>query len=241
MRHRTWGSTVALCTLLVSFAAGTAWAQRPNKQSGAGSKPIKVEGAIKSIANNVITVSSGRDNTVQVMVAPTTNLAITGTAELGALAVGMNVDFTAELNKAGEIQDEIKELTLREATDASVKPGLYEPEDTSGKPLRAIKDGNHTYLVRAKVRTNKDGAITVAATGAPAIKLKLASDCAINCSFKNTRLASPGDGVFVEGKQVQPGQVIGDSVTIKMTMPYAPKGKGAAAKTPNEPSPFGSP
>ena len=242
MRHRMSWSVAALSFLLVGAQAHAQ--QRPGGQNAqANAKPIKVEGAIKSVKDNIITVSSGRDNTVMVMVPPNATLAVTGTAEIAGVTAGMNVDFTAELNKQGELQGEVKELTLRDATDVSVKPGAYDPSDTDGaKPLRGLKDGSNSYLIHAKVRSNKDGEIVVAATGIPAIKLKLASDCVISVNFKNPHLASPGDGIIVNGKQVQPGQVYGEDVTIKLTLPYAPKKKGGATtKAPvSEPDPFGS-
>ncbi|HEX4132757.1 MAG TPA: hypothetical protein VHZ24_22170 [Pirellulales bacterium] len=237
----------AVAFSLVALSATTLPAQRPGQGRGgnpyANLKTTTLKGAIKQVqpaqGGTMITVLVTGNQEVAVMLMPTAKVTITGTAHPDGLTMGMNVEFKADLTKGAPTEPEVAELKAFDSGDPSFKSGVYSGEaGTSDAPVRTLAEGTNTYTVRGSLRSVKDGVALVAVPGMPPIKAKLGPDAKITVELKNPSAAQFGDGITVQGKEVKPGQVLGENVAINLNNPLSKKKPGAA---PGKASPAGSP
>ena len=240
-----WASGIVLALLFITapaYGQQNRGQQRPPTPAElyAKLKAAKFSGAVKQVKDNTITVIVTGNKEVTVQPSPLAPVAVdvTGTAEFGALTTGMTVEFTGKVNKKGDFEGPVESLTVHEASDNSVKLGFYPPDGDESGPTVRLKDEASEQFIRAKIRTLKDDELTVTAPGASPIKFKLAPEAKINLAFRSLNVAHMGDGITIEGKEVQVGQYYGEKITIKLTNPLQGKKKPGAPTKPSD-SPFG--
>jgi len=116
------------------LAVSTALAQRNNnpamQQRMQGMQPIKTGGTLIAATPSQIQIATNTNQTMYVMVMPSTQISVTGTAEQDYLKSGVTVEFVAEVAKGGAVKDKISHLVV--VTPTTERPvGLYPPESAA--------------------------------------------------------------------------------------------------------------
>ena len=192
-----------------------------------------------------------------VMIGQNTQVSVTGAAEQEYLKPGLAVEFVAEVAKGGVVNDKIDHLTL--VTISSDRPGGLLPPEAAASGKKAAKDDQAqpagpptgdaasgktskprggkpqlpgTYAVRGTLKMCKNGKISVAVTHGPLVKADLADGATIDVDLADVRLAQRDDAVTVKGKQMRPGVIAAESVTIELANPLTGKKHAKSTKTP---------
>ncbi len=219
LRHLPLVVLIALAApqgLLAQYGA------RPQQQRNVNLKDLKdvtVDGTIEGVQGNMLQVKATAGHPYWVALQPGfSKVGVTGTARPDYLKPGMLVSFTADLpkEKKGEVDEPLADLAIITESDTNTV-GLFNEDRDNKESTR--------FFVRAKVKTYKDGKLTVMAGGKPVVA-PVPSDLEIKLESIDLGIVRQGDGIKVTGKQVQayksegnniqPGQVVGQTVDIKL-------------------------
>lgn len=131
-------------------------------------------------------------------------ITVEGTAVVEALRPGVFVRFTADVDKRGNVQGELTELSIFYTPTQSAKPGMF-PNDGEGDLGKGAKPGVSNYLVIGRVTKYQRGRLSLAIPGTKGVRANLADDIKLSVRSENYRLAGPGDKISAKGFHL-PGQ-----------------------------------
>lgn len=164
---------------------------------------------------------------------PTSKLGITGTALPEFLKAGLLVSFTADVDDKGVVDQPVKELQIVSPSETTT-PGLFREDRDNKESTR--------FYVRATIRTNKEGVLTMSA-GGKQVQATLASDAKIKVESTDPKIAQEGDEIKLtgrmveefrsEGNQIKPGKIFGEKIDIVLAQPLD---KDAGKKRPSKPA-----
>lgn len=202
-----------------------AWAQYRNQQrpqSFNDLKDVPFDGSVEGVQGDVVQMKMAATSQPHLikLQAGYSKVVVTGTAKPDYLKPGMLVSFTADIppgkEKTIELEQPLTDLQIITASETN-KPGLFNED-------RENKDSTK-FFVRAPVRSYKDGKLTVGA-GGKTIIAPLVSETDIKLESTDLSIVRMGDTITGSGKQVsayksegnriEPGQVVGQEVNIKL-------------------------
>ena len=131
--------------VLASLMVSTAHAQPPNfnramqQQQQQRMQPIRTVGTLVLAGQNQIQISTNTNQKILVMVGPTAEVSVTGTAEQDYLKSGVSVEFVAEVEKTRTVKEKISHLLVITLT-TDQPAGLFPPE--SATPTKKGEKGN---------------------------------------------------------------------------------------------------
>jgi hypothetical protein len=217
-------SLIVLSFVLAASGARTAVAQPPGRQPK--TTPIRAESELKKVVPGFMQVTTKAAETwVLKIEAPPENISLHGTAEPNWLRPGMLVRFSALMNKRGEAQEPVRELFVFTARP-EYQIGIF-PENKFGLGAgagptrgRRAKDTVSNYLVAGRLKSLKNGKLTIVAGRATA-KVTLAEDAVIKVDLLGDyRLARPGDTVEFSGQFLEKGRAIVKKLGITAAQPF---------------------
>ncbi len=214
----------------LALAAGTARAQF---QAPPNSLEYEDDATVEVVQGNAIKIRDSKNEDWILQLDNDTKVRLTGEADIRWLQPGVYVRFTADIDKKGTLQKEIKEIEIISAEDRSAL-GFFTPAegDEAAKPVRTPTEG--TYLVKGKLSKIRDGQMLILA-GNRQVAGKLAGECTLKLDIADHTLAQAGDSAkvkawYFEGRRPvaafnQPGQALAEEVTITLARPLAYTGK----------------
>jgi hypothetical protein len=228
-----------------------AWGWRPYRPPQPKFQDVTVTGtlaAVKAGEFSVVADAKGGGKSWEVFTDPNTTYHATGTALADFLHPRLTVQFAADMDSSGFVQDKVGELTIVSATPdhvAGVFPGEgatanSSPAKAAGKAKgkAAAADGPTGFgnsakaKVVGKVTAYKDGRLVVQA-GKRKVEVDLTEEPLIHVDLAEGTFASAGDKVVVHGKQVKGEQGICEAQRVEITFSQPltnPKKKLAKAK-----------
>jgi hypothetical protein len=193
--------------------------QQPRNVNLRDLRDVTVDGTIEGVQGNMLQVKATAGHPYWVALQPGfSKVGVTGTAKPDYLKPGMFVSFTADLpkEKKGEVDEPLTDLAIITESETN-QAGMFN-EDRDNKE-------STKYFIRAKVKSYKDGKLTVMAGGKPVVA-PVPADLEIKLESTDLAIVRQGDGIKVTGKQVQAyrsegnniqvGQVVGQTVDIKL-------------------------
>jgi hypothetical protein len=213
-------------------------------------EPASLDGTITSIAPGEIVIANKKDSKPwSVYVQPTTSILVTGTADPEFLKVGLTVQFQADLDKDHKAKDSVGELTLvtpsRENPAGIFAPGsspqkLSDPASAGKAAAKPAEKGGFggtepkfggagMSRVVGRITKRHDNALTIRA-GTKNVSIELAADPKIHVYLTDSKFASVGDSITIQGKEYKgkPGFCAADSVKITLAQPLTEKKKKPA-------------
>ena len=148
---------------------------------------------------------------------------VTGTAAATYLHAGLFVKFTGEIDAAGALKNELKELEIFTPASKNSIGVFPSGADANTKPIGKVVAG--TYEFRGKVIGYQNGELQVAA--GKKITVKVASDAKIAVNVQDFSLAGEDDALAVKGwfykgsspAKGKPGQALGKMIEITLSKP----------------------
>ena len=188
--------------------------------------------------------TEGEQWLIQLQPGRPTDITFTAAAEASWLRPGMLVQFSSKLNKRGQADEPVTQLTvftLREGyqlgvlSDTSIggenaSAGLFEEpvEKPKAKKAKVKVDEDTVYRIAGQVtKISRTGEMTVNA-GGTTVKANLAEDAKVSVDVNDLSYARPGDKVEVRGWYVagQRQQAVGNQVSVSAAEPLeGPKKK----------------
>ena len=225
----------------------------PGNQGQRGPRPRGRRGTIQQIVPGGFVMSTRNSPAINVMVTPTTQVRLTGSATSDFIKPGLAVEFTAEVDKKHTVTEKVTSLTVVTLTAqrlAGLFPGGMDAVSPAGSnnvnPVAGQKAERHkaaapiqlpaTVVVRGQVKSFKAGRLVVN-TGKGIVKADLADDARIAVDIADISQARKGDTVTVRGRADQRGTVEADSVTVKAAAPLGGGGKKKPPKVVKKPAP----
>jgi hypothetical protein len=240
-------SVLWLVAGLLILPAGAARVRRPNPPK---LQDVTITGTlaiVKADEFSVVADAKGGGKTWAVFTDPNTTYHATGTALADFLHPRLIVQFAADLDESGFVQDKIGELTIVSATPDHV-PGVFSGEGATANPASAkaavkakgkpaATEGPTGFgksakaKIVGKVASFKEGHLTVQA-GKRKVEVDLTEEPLIHVDLTEGTYASAGDKVVVHGKEAKgQGMCEAQRVEITFSQPLTnPKKKFAKAK-----------
>jgi hypothetical protein len=227
-----------------------AWAARPYRPNQPKFQNVTITGtltAVKSGEFSVIADAKGGGQKWHVFTDPSTTYHATGTALADFLRPRLTVQFAADMDKSGFVEDKVGELTIVSATPDHV-PGVFSGEGATANPAPAKPagkgkdkaapagttgfDDSKKAKIVGKLAAVKDGHLVVLA-GKRKIEVDLTEEPLIHVDLVEGTFASAGDKVVIHGKEVKGEQGICEAQRMEITFSQPltnPKKKAAKAK-----------
>ena len=197
----------------------------------------------------LIQMSTNGNAPLAVLVTPATTVRVMGTATADFIRVGVQVEFTAEVDEQHNVEEKISQLTVFAPGERPL--GLFPEGSTEATPAKRSKPGvlavspdlPATCLVRGRVRSCRAGKLRVdIGSGHADVKAELADDAQVSIDSADLRFARKGDGISVTGTRppmrgaaANARGLVATSVTILAAEPFGagakPKKKGNAPAT----------
>jgi hypothetical protein len=221
MSHPARLPLLTLLSLGVCLQSGFAQnRQQPKKPPSLQElKDVTVDGTVEGVQGPVLQMKASAGHPYLIALQPGySKLGITGMAKPDFLKPGMLVSFTADVpdERRVELEEPLTDLAIITPSETNTV-GLFN-EDRDNKE-------STKFFVRGKVTSYRDGKLTVAA-GGKQIVAPLPADAEIKLDSTDLSIVRQGDAIKVLGKQVQqyksegnniqPGQVVGQMVDIKL-------------------------
>jgi hypothetical protein len=193
-----------------------------------------LSGKIEAIAGGAFRVAAGEDRwLVQSLPAngrERTEVVVLGTMVPGAVAAGMVVQFSAELDvRKFEATAPIAKLRVfapREGYRPTVAPEGDNP--LVSDPKAKIETGQ--FLVMGRVSATRDGKLAVAAGARRPIQFDVAETAEIKVELNDPLLARVGDSIVARGWYQQKGLLVAESVQLTLAAPIGADAEAAEAK-----------
>lgn len=251
----------ATCVVVGLVAEVHAQAFRPGRGRNPEMDPFAAEGTVQAVIPGRIQIQTLTDQTWVVFVDPTTKVHVTGTAEADFLRRGMFIKFSAQVDKRGNVQSPIAELTIFTPSEenpvgiwpAGVGPAVGPGGNNFGAgmgPAPPNTKGPETgfYTVGGQITSERKGKLTVNA-GRGVVLIELSKKPTIGVDFADYSVARQGDKISVtRGKMFRgrPGLAQAQELTVVMAQPLTgprkkpPKPKPIPARPPKQPGKEGS-
>jgi hypothetical protein len=208
MNH-CWMPLVPVVVLLLTASAA---AQRPKGEPAR--EEVSIAGTLKQITPAAIGVvtEAGEQWVVQLDGRPRERkLSFVGKAEPSFLRTGMLVQLEGSVNKRGQVQEKVSQITvtsLREGVEVGIYPegqrsragNLFsdDPEDSKKKKPAPKPDAVPCRITGYVAKISRTGELTITC-GNQAVKADLADDANVSVDLSNLSLAQPGDKVELRG------------------------------------------
>lgn len=218
---------------------GVGIAQDPT--APADSLPYENSGTLEEANDNAVRIMDEKNESWVVRMGDDTDVKVEGDADRDCLRPGVIVQFTAKINEKGVLQGEVDELEIVSFQGKASSGGVFAPDDdpAAAKPVRVVKAGN--YRIRGAIKTCKDGKMCLIA-GRTKVAGALADDAEVTLSVHDASIAKTGDTVKVKGWYYprqrpnanfnQPGNAMGQEVTITLAKPFTVGKKNRTADRP---------
>ena len=226
---------------MVLSMAVTAQPQRIPKADPGKLPRIDLDGTISGVRPGAILVTTATDETWGVMLAPRTEIKVTGNAGLDVLRRGVFVRFTATVDKRrSRIADKVDKLTVfTPSQDQEYMPGVFYPggagADGEMQPFGAPAFGaqpprekrhaaanKETFDIRARVVGFRKGKLNLYVPNPyfkSPLSVRLADDVVIGIDSADYSIAKPGDKLQARGRQIARTAVEAIKVTIELAKP----------------------
>jgi hypothetical protein len=208
---------------------------------------LSASGVIKGARGNVLQMQTAEGEAWLIQVQPNRpwDVTFTGPAEASFVKPGMLVQFSTKLNRRGQADEPVTQLTiftmkegyqLGVLSDVAIggggaSSGLFEEpqEKPKEKPAKVKLDENTVYRVAGQItKISRTGEMTINA-GGTSVKAELAEDAKVSVDVNDLAYARPGDKVEVRGWYIagNKGQAVGNQIAVSAAEPLAgPKKKG---------------
>jgi hypothetical protein len=215
-------------------------------------QPVEISGTIRAVARGGIAVGTSDNKMWKVAIVTATKIQVgtkvevTGAATVDSLQSGFFVEFTAEVDNRGTIQEKVDALTVITPTREKL-PGVYSDADggfggnvggngiddspksgkktgrTTGKSGRTSGKAASRAQMVGKCRiigqlvVGRGGALSVR-TGRTTLSFQLAEQPKIKVELADIRFAQVGQDVSVRGfaSSRQPGMIQASEIKIKL-------------------------
>ena len=223
----------------------------PGNEGQQGRRPKGRRGTIQQIVLGGFVMSTRNSPAINVMVTPTTQVRLTGSATSDLIKPGLAVEFTAEVDKKHTVTERVTSLTVVTLTAQASPdcfPGEWMPSAPPGRTTSALwrargrtaqsrcPDPIATQRRRPRPGEKLQGRQALVNTGKGIVKADLADDVRIAVDIADISQAK-GDTVTVRGRADQRGTVEADSVTVKAAAPLGGGGKKKPLKVVKKPAP----
>lgn len=196
-------------------------------------------GTVAGVLPNTIQMVTDRKAKWLIQVMPgETQVKVTGTATPGFLHAGLFVRFSAEIDDAGLLKNEIKELEIFTPFGKNSTGVFINAADENAKPVGKIVAGN--YEIKGKVISYQKGELQLIA--GKKFAAKVASDAKITLNLQDISLAQVDDVLKVKGyyfkggdpspSKNRPGQALGKLVEITLSKPLTAAPAKGIVKSP---------
>ena len=210
------------------------------------SQSVDATGTVDSISTGKISLTTdGNKPLVVAMQGSKTHVDVTGSASAEFLKAGMCVEFVAEVQKGGQVEQLVEHLSVispafaKSGSRVSPAPAKIKPLDpgipadrttvrprAGGGNLAGISAAPEvvsaktalpaTCTVRGQIKSVRDGNLVVGTTSGLTIKARLAPEPQIDVHVSDYQVAARGDKIRITGKNGN-GLVVAESVQIDVT------------------------
>ncbi len=184
------------------------------------------EGAVAGVLPNTIQMVTQRKAKWLIQVVPgLSQVRVRGAATPAFLHAGLLVRFSGEIDDAGVLKHEIKELEVFTPVGRYITGAFINGADENAKPIGKIIAG--AYDFRGKVISYQTGGLQIVA--GKKISGKVAGDAKIALNLQDISLAQADDALKVKGyyfkggepspSKNRPGQALGRMIEITLAKP----------------------
>jgi hypothetical protein len=199
---------------------------------------VDLKGTVEEVKSEWIGIKCDGQSFLLAIAPNYTRVQCNGTAERAYLKPGVLVRIAGDFDKKMQPKAPIDELYVVTPSE-SAQPGIHADEPTDGEQPRSKQRGNggggESWVIVGTIKLIKDDQLQIIADGKN-VKVQLAEDAEIKVEVDDYSLATAGDEITVRGRTVQPpqdkqpGNVVGEEVTITLAQPLEASSKAPAKK-----------
>ncbi|HUT12090.1 MAG TPA: hypothetical protein VMY42_16430 [Thermoguttaceae bacterium] len=219
-------STRALCTVCVVLGLLTAAQAQPGRFPQPQTEPFAADGVVQAIAQGKIQILTNSNQNWLIFLDQKTVIHVTGTAELDFLRPGLFVRFSTALDKRGNAQGQVGELTIFTPSPEQF-PGIWPEGGMGGNPENPAEGGAAgggfgsgfgnsggglgaanaaVYTIAGQIQGFRKDQMTVN-YGRGSVQVELAENVSIKVDFADYSVAKKGDRISIKKGKMFPGRM----------------------------------
>ena len=180
------------------------------------------QGSIEAIRQGMVKIATTGGESWMVHIPPTAEIMVTGTATPDFLKPELCIEFLADVNRHGRVQNKIEKLGIFTPSELKFLGAFAEAGFDNG-PNDAGQRGKRPtsrYKVHGRITSMKNDKLTVDyRTGT--VEIELADEVKIDLAVADYRFAKPGDKISCTGIQVGEKAAQATRVSIDMAQPLS--------------------
>jgi len=215
-------STRVLFALCMLFGLSTGAYAQPGRFPQPQTEPFAADGVIQAIAQGRIQILTNSNQNWLIFLDEKTVMHVTGTAEADFLRPGLFVRFSTALDKRGNAQGQVGQLTIFTPSRQQF-PGVWPEGGMGGNPQNPAEGGGFgrgfgdaggglgaasasVYTVAGQIQGIRKNRMTVN-YGRGLVQVELAENVAIKVDFADYSVAKKGDRISVKKGKMIPGRM----------------------------------
>jgi len=220
-----------LAWMVAAWAAADSVAQAQPRPGGTPPQKLAAnagKGTVEAVGRGMLRLRLTGGDPWNVILAPTAEVSVLGTASRELLQPGQFVVCSLQLDEFGKVAAPVTQITFPGGGVPGVIAGGLGIAEPGAKRVGSKRPAG-SYLVAGTIKLVADTVITVLA-GKDRFEIEVPADAELIVKTTNFMLASPGDQVEVEGLYLQKGELQATALSITLAKPVAPPSKNRGPK-----------